>query len=273
MPFRKSRIKVLVVLFVCLGANSALSKILKRVKITKTDRQSEIRAFIEIPENSKAVVFLFPGGPGNLKFSGKGELKSYTTNFTVISRKWFHELGYTTVLFSVPIDIYDPYSEYRYSKKHADDIVLFLKRVQAKGAQDIFLVGHSQGTKSVLNLLANHNEFTAGVLYGTLLDSRSQKILENSRLKEKVIFIHHERDECVVTSYKSLLRWRKHSKPIREIPLYTVKSATASPLGGCQALSDHSFVGKEKEAIDLVEPFFQKWLSRPQLRKAKKVAQ
>ena len=50
MPFRKSRIKVLVVLFVCLGANSALSKILKRVKITKTDRQSEIRAFIEIPE-------------------------------------------------------------------------------------------------------------------------------------------------------------------------------------------------------------------------------
>ena len=211
-------------------------------------------------ENAVASVILFAGGDGKISVNKDG-IHSLKGNFVVRNRNNFSKLGFNVAVVDVPSDRSE-LNFARTTKEHATDIKQVIKFLRDKYKKPVWLIGTSRGTTSVANIAArlNANDGPDGVVFtasisegGSQGESMTDVSLED--IKQPVLFVHHEDDECWVCPSNSVsyLAEEMEGAKLKEIKMFSGGHTVGRE---CGAQSYHGFLGIE----DKVVPYISDWV-------------
>ncbi|MED5578570.1 MAG: hypothetical protein VX794_00895 [Nitrospinota bacterium] len=219
-------------------------------------------------EKSKKVILLFSGGDGTSSFEIQdleSSSKNYKYNKSVRPRNnslsrsahLFANEGFIASNVDVPIpltentlignDSFGIGTDFRTSKNHLIDVQNIIKFHKKNGAKEFFLAGTSRGSYSIAHLATQINDPSIkGFIFTSSMDDID--IMDLSKIKKPILFVHHEDDECHVTTYGSATSnyetISSHSKHFLTV------SGGDSPMGrSCGALAEHGFIGINKEVV------------------------
>ena len=197
-------------------------------------------------------VLLFPGGNGRrVTVERRGRMKT-TGNFLVRSSPLFARAGFITVAVPAPSDRSGGMDDhFRTSEAHHADIRAAVDFLVNEGAREVFLVGTSRGTQSVgyLATVMTHPNVKGYVLTASLEDV----VFYADKIERPVLVVHHADDECRVTTYTSAVAsYRAITKSPRKH--FVTISGGGTPLDDnpCRALSEHGFIGAERETVGAI---------------------
>ena len=121
-----------------------------------------------------------------------------------------------------------------------------------KGDTPIFLIGTSRGTYSVAHAA---RELTGEHIKGVVLTS-SMDDIQLGVTKYPVLFVHHQNDECYVTTYLNALQsYQLVSSPKKFF--VTVRGGKPSVGRLCGPFAKHGFIGKESEVVKVITDWAQ----------------
>lgn len=201
----------------------------------------------------KGALILFPGGGGAnvIKKRGKGGYR-INRNFLVRSAYLFARAGFAGVIVDAPSDYSGGMSdEFRQSKEHMKDVTKIVDHLAKQGFENILLVGTSRGTLSV------------GYLSTAMKDSRIKGVVFTSSMDDIVffplgkilyptLFVHHLSDGCFVTEYGGAVsNYQKLASSPRKHFL-SVSGGDTPQSRACGALSEHGYLGIEKEVVQAI---------------------
>lgn len=220
-----------------------------------------MKILLMTPDTSpKRTVLLFPGGDGRgfTERQGKARLGN---NFLVRSADLFVGEGFVAAIVDVPSDQSGGMSDqFRTSKEHAEDIKKITDFLSQKWPLPIFAVGTSRGTISVAYLGASLRDprlggivLTASV--GQSRPNRRQLSLLDIPLHEitlPVLFVHHRNDGCWASTFNDALQLRGRTTASSKVNFIEVLGGDTPRSEPCQALSQHGFLGKEREVVKAI---------------------
>jgi predicted esterase len=202
---------------------------------------------VESPAEPRAVVLLFAGGNGGVRFASNAPT-TYSGNFLVRARGEFVANGIATAVVGASSDRTAPdwlTDQFRMSAEHAQDIGAAVEVLRTRFRRPVWLVGTSRGTLSAA---------AAGLQLGRRIDGvvltsgmNSIKNLEIDRFEVPVLIVHHERDTCRVTDYRDLPQVTGKLKAPRSEVLTFSGGRSEGP--ACEAMAFHGFNGIEAEVI------------------------
>ena len=202
---------------------------------------------VETPAEPRAVVLLFAGGNGGVRFASNAPT-TFSGNFLVHARGGFVANDIATAVVGASSDRTAPdwlTDTFRTSAEHAQDIGAAVEVLRTRFKRPVWLVGTSRGTLSAA---------AAGLQLGRRIDGvvltagmNSIKTLEIDRFEVPVLIVHHERDTCRVTDYRDLRQvTSKLRAPRKEVLTF---SGGNSEGPACEAMAFHGFNGIEAEVI------------------------
>jgi hypothetical protein len=235
----------------------------------KTREKYFIRILSAYPKkNSTKAILLFSGGDGTASFdiqdieSPKKKYKykkSVRPKNNSLSRSahLFAKEGFIAINVDVPIpitedilignDAFGVGTDYRTSKKHLKDIQNIIKFYKKNGIKEFFLAGTSRGSYSVAYLATLITDPSVkGFISTASMDDID--IIDLSKIQKPFLFVHHEDDECHVTTYGSATyNYQTLSSSSKH---FLTVSGGDSPEGrSCGALSEHGFIGINKKVV------------------------
>ena len=204
-------------------------------------------------EKAKGSVVLFMGGPGTTPFWKAGDGFNLAGNFLIRSTSLFTQQGFVAVLVEPPSDQSGGFGDiFRESPMHAKDIQVVVSHLAERGDTPVFLVGTSRGTLSVAYLA---EELKSNHVKGIVLTSSMDNI-SLEKTDYPVLFVHHQEDECFVTTYANALQsYERVSSPQKTF--VTVRGGKPATGQECGPFAEHGFLGKESEVVKVITDWAQ----------------
>ena len=150
-------------------------------------------------ENPQITLVAILGGEGRV---GINETSTDTRNQTAqmlknFSRRDFTNLRVNVVVFDSPVELYPP--AVRAGAEHLDRIVSVVRFYKSKFNVPVWLLGHSNGTISVVEYLKKR-QATMPVA-GAVLSGSVYSIELDEGISIPLLFLHHEYDQCGNTPF------------------------------------------------------------------------
>lgn len=195
-----------------------------------------------------SAVFLFSGDNGMVGISKLSDTVHLAVhnNFLVRSRDLFVDEHTLSVVIDTPSDNPNGMTDtFRRSTAHFNDLSKIIDDVKARfPGIKIYFVGTSRGTMSAAYAGdALQSKINGIILTSTYTLKDGIGDFHFQSIKLPMLLFHHIEDSCKVSPYSEALRISKKYK----IPLVTVHGGDEPISKPCQALSQHGFLGKEKE--------------------------
>jgi hypothetical protein len=201
---------------------------------------------------------LLPGSPSVVRpvVEGKALASSKLNgNFLIRARRHLVSQQLATLIVDCRSDSGDTCSSaYQASLARHQDVFQLILQVKKDfpSIQKIWLVGTSMGTISSSFMPTYDSSIYAGAIHTASINETyirhayvEMRDFDYKRAKLPQVFIHHQDDPCIGTTYSS-------AKSISEkfqIPLITVQGGGDFRGEACKAFTQHGFRGKEREVM------------------------
>jgi len=251
--------RVPALLFALLVASNAWAQEIVSLSTRPGVTQSYFLA--RVPENSQAVVLLFPGSGGLIRLRREsGQIKFSQNNFLVRTRGEYVKRGVIAAIVDAPSDQQSGWGmtdEFRLGNNHATDIASVVADLRKRfTGVPLFLIGTSRGTISAASLAARFKDTITGVaLTATMFRQTGRRSQEPgpglsgfdlATIEIPLLLVHHISDQCSLTPYGDAARLSE------KYPLISVFGGSPPQSGPCEALSQHGFLGKEPETVEQI---------------------
>lgn len=226
------------------------------------------QAFILIkPAKPQAAVILFAGGHGALGVRSAADMAWGAGNFLVRSRDHFVNAGMMVAVIDAPSDHAGGMNAvFRMSKEHHDDIAAVAAHLKSVADVPVWLVGTSMGTFSAARGAIGNKTIAGLVLTSTITRSRDGWKIKTShpagvgsmalqQVSVPALIVSHRRDGCAITpaSDSEALKAKFTKSPRVDVKL--LDGGLPPKSGPCEAMSQHGFLGIEKEAVGEIANF------------------
>lgn len=233
-----------------------------------TTPRGATQAFILIkPEKPRAAVILFAGGHGGLGLRSATSMAWGAGNFLVRSRDLFTAEGLMVAVADAPSDHAGGMNAvFRMSGEHHGDIAAIAAHLKKTADVPIWLVGTSMGTFSAARGAMNAKDVAGLVLTSTITRAKPDWKIKAShpagvgsmalqQVTVPTFILSHRNDGCDITpaSDGASLKARLVKSPRVEVRLLDGGLPPKSP--PCEAMSQHGFLGIEKEAVATIAAF------------------
>ncbi len=201
---------------------------------------------------------LLPGSPSVVRPVVEGGAlasSKLSGNFLIRARRHLVSQQLATLIVDCRSDSGDTCSSaYQASLARYQDVSQLILQVKKDfpSIQKIWLVGTSMGTISSSFMPTYDSNIYAGAIHTASINETyiryayvEMRDFDYKRAKLPQVFIHHQEDPCVGTTYSS-------AKSISEkfqIPLITVRGGSDFRGEACKAFTQHGFRGKEREVM------------------------
>lgn len=215
-----------------------------------------------LTETAKPVgsVILIAGGHGNLALSANGKIGWGAGNQLVRTRALYAKAGYLTATPDIAPDLKKGSGvvpRYRWSDEHAADIGELVKRLR-RVAAPVYLIGTSRGAISVANAavkLSGEEAPDAIVLTAGMLlhidpkqPSAERSVGHLERIKQPVLMIYHQQDQCKYTPASSAGAFAKLLTSAKKVDIRLLSGGSAAG-DPCEANHYHGFRGLDAEVV------------------------
>lgn len=199
-------------------------------------------------QKARAIVVLFPGGPGMIRLSKDGTAKS--THTFVRSQSEWAQYGIHAVLVDSPNNLGNTRGNFRDTKDHLGRVEAVIHFYKEKYNLPVWIFGHSMGSSTV-SFFSNkskqyRDQIAGGIIAGTL-----QEVSIEDENDLPLLAIHHKYDGCRSTpSFASerIIKNRLKDFPARNSKLVLIEGG--EDIGDpCQSAGYHGFAQKEVEFI------------------------
>ena len=199
-------------------------------------------------------IALFPGHPGIMKLHEENGQPRFELrgNFLVRSRDHWLDDETLVLVVDAPSDQWATFTQqFRESPRYGADVaVLLTETARRYGIKDWTFVGTSEGSISAFHAARMNPALARRVILtsSVFASSRNGPGLSGvawEDLKAPLLWVHHEDDPCMYTSYRDAQRFAEKSRS----PLVTVRGGGPGGGGACQAFTAHGFVGVESETV------------------------
>lgn len=270
-----NRMRFFVISFVFLLICSLATKQVHAEEVisVKTPQSGQLKFIFDMPPNPIATVLLFAGGNGYLGLSGEGRNfklgKSMKNNFLVRTRKNFMSQGFAIAVLDTPQQKRKMNAVYRMSDAHAGDIGAVVTAVNKRTSAPVWLVGTSMGTFSAPNGVKAHQGKVQGLVLTSSItrspvnwsihDSHPDGIInmELDSINVPVLITSHKDDGCDKTPAIDAAKLASafSMAPVKEVKIF--KGGSKPKSKPCQALSQHGYIGIEKEVVGAIADFIK----------------
>ncbi len=199
-------------------------------------------------------VALFPGHPGIMKLREEDGQPRYAMqgNFLVRSRRHWLDEETLVVVVDAPSDQWVRFfQQWRETPRYGADVAALVKEVARRyGVDDWTFVGTSEGSISAFHAarmnpgLARRAILTSSV-WGPADNGPGLYYVNWADLSARLLWVHHERDPCRLTSYRDAQRYAEKTHS----PLVTVRGGGPDRGDPCGAFAAHGYVGVERETV------------------------
>lgn len=206
-------------------------------------------------EDAVASVILFAGGKGRINIDEDGVGRG--GNFLVRNRERFADHNLNVAVVDAPTDQAKLYY-FRTTQDHATDIKSVIKYMRDKYRKPVWLIGTSRGTTSASAIASwlDEKDGPDGVVLTASISSggkygESMNDVALDAIKQPVLFVHNEDDECVVCPPEEVayLASEMSNAKIKEIKMF---SGGYSQGRACGAQSYHGFLGIDDEVVQYI---------------------
>jgi len=206
------------------------------------------------PKAFRYGVALFPGHPGIMKLREENGQPRFELrgNFLVRSRRHWLDDETLVMVLDAPSDQWATFTQqFRETPRYGADVAALLAEAGRRhGVKDWTFVGTSEGSISAFHAAHMNPALARRVILTSSVFSPSRNGPGLSGvtwedLKAPLLWVHHEDDPCMYTSYRDAQRFADKSRS----PLVTVRGGGPGRGGACQAFTAHGFVGIEGETV------------------------
>lgn len=236
--------------------------------VSVTTPRGAKQAFILIkPQKPVASVILFAGGHGALGLQSATSMKWGAKNFLVRSRDLFASRDLMVAVIDAPSDQPKGMNAiFRMNGAHAGDIDAVAAFLKKEASVPVWLVGTSMGTFSAAGGAIGAKNVDGLVLTASITRAKPEWKIANShkhgiaslplqKVTVPALIVAHKDDGCDITPASDVPMLRKalaNAKPIDTVLLSGGDPPQSDP---CEAMSQHGFLGIEKQAVDAVAKF------------------
>jgi hypothetical protein len=256
--------KKIIVLFLSLFVIPAYAD--ETVTVSSRSDATQSGLLIEA-DNAKAVVLLFPGGKGIIKLKDDGSFSKGKNNFLVRSRDLFVNNNMHVVVMDAPSDkqhgdgMKD--GSFRGSSEHRGDIGAMVEAMQKRFKLPVWAIGTSRGTESVANAMVYLQDKLAGaVLTASMTEANDNgptvREFDLDKVTIPVMVVHHENDECWVTTPHGAKNIAMALTASRRVELKMFSGGKEPASNECNARTHHGFYGIEQQVVDAIAEFILK---------------
>ena len=205
-------------------------------------------------QNAKAVVLLFPGGPGVLNLKDDGSTKNVHT--FVRSKNLWAQYGIDAVLVDTPYGLNSGTKHLRSIRDHQQRVLHVVNYYREKLKLPVWVFGHSMGSVSVTEF-ANGGKDQEKLIAGVIVAGTYQTASVDSDIALPVLAIHHVEDGCASTpmgASERIIERRPKQYAAQIIRL----DGGVSEGDVCGSKAYHGFNEKEPEFIKAAAEFILK---------------
>jgi len=216
--------------------------------------ETPTRTLLVPVQNPKAVVLLFPGGPGVLRLQDDGSTNNRHT--FVRSKELWAKYGIDAVLVDTPYELGVGDKNIRASRDHQERILNVVKYYKEKLNLPIWIFGHSMGSVSVSEFV-NIGKEQQQMIKGVIIAGTYKSVTINEDVKLPVLAIHHIQDGCSITPVsvsESVIKNRP--KDTRSQLILIDGGITKGDI--CRGMAYHGFNQTEEEFIKSAAEFILK---------------
>lgn len=222
-------------------------------------RKGVTRNYLMTWEDSAAptsAVILLAGGNGRVGISQQDQFVKLDVpnNFLVRSRELFVDKNMMSVVVDTPSDNPQGISDgFRKSDVEVNDLSKIIDDVKVRfPGIKVYFIGTSRGTVSAAYAgSALQSKLTGIVLTSTvtLVKRAGLGDFDFKSIKIPMLIVHHHEDGCPVALYGEA----KNIAEKYKISFVTVYGGDAPRSAPCEALSQHGYLGKEKETVNEIK--------------------
>lgn len=233
--------------------------------ISLKTRGEVVQRFVLLkPERPVAAVILFAGGDGRVpldrlapgQFINRG-------NFLVRTRYEFKRHGLMVAVVDAPSDKQGSggmLGTFRGSDEHAQDIAAVIEYLKAQADVPVWLVGTSRGTESAAALATKFGDRIGGVVLTATMSVRNRQGFSVFEFPLKAIrvpalVVSHKDDGCPATPPSQAERIADAMANSPRKKLLLVEGGDPPKSDPCEALSQHGFLGIEKQVVAVIADF------------------
>ena len=237
------------------GGDPNLANANKIVTVTVQDyTMAGLVTRLRAPKAHKYGIALFPGHPGIMKFHEENGQPRFELrgNFLVRSRDHWLDDDTLVVVVDAPSDQWATfYQRFRETPRYGADVAALLNETARRyGVQDWTFVGTSEGSISAFHAARMNPALARRVILTSSVFAPSRNgpglsWVTWEDLKAPLLWVHHEDDPCMYTSYRDAQRFAEKSRS----PLVTVRGGGPGRGGACMPFTAHGFVGVESETV------------------------
>lgn len=214
--------------------------------------------------NAKAVLMLIPGGEGHIGLN-PGDTENWYHQFQTLKR--LTNPVDTSGQFDVvlldspsPLSPNQRYPSARGGREHLIRIESAVRYYRSKTGLPVWLVGHSNGGISLTEFLKYARKNNRMDLIGGMVASaiRNESYFEGP-IDFPMLFIHHRKDGCFVTTYSASFRNYEKVKAFSSAPVEfaTVETGFSEPQDPCFS-GFHMYRDADKEVAKHLDSFMSK---------------
>ena len=185
--------------------------------------------------NARATILFFPGGEGS--FNINHNIKYHRGQPRML--QMIADAGYNVVFVDSPYALPDSgpngYPAMRDSSDHLERIDAVLKHHQGQNLP-IWLMGHSNGSFTISAFVKKlQKENRTKEISGLILSGTRNVAKFQDQLDTNIVFVHHEKDGCFVTSYQDAVNNYDKVKSLNkgQTTLLTITAGNSSPGNPC----------------------------------------
>lgn len=218
------------------------------------------------PEKPTVAVILFAGGPGKVPLDrlAPGQFVN-RGNFLVRTRYEFKRHGFMVAIVDAPSDRQGSegmLGSFRGSDEHARDIAAVVDYLKAQTDLPVWLVGTSRGTESAAALATKLGDRIGGVVLTSSMSMRNRQgfsVLEFplKAIRVPALVVSHKDDGCHATppSQAEWIAGAMSNSPRKKVLI--VEGGDPPKSDPCEALSQHGFLGIEKQVVAAIADFIK----------------
>lgn len=226
------------------------------------------QAFILIkPDKPVASVILFAGGHGALGLKSASTMKWGKGNFLVRSSDKFAAHNFMVAVIDAPSDQQGGMNGiFRMSGAHAGDISAVAGYLKKQADIPVWLVGTSMGTFSAAAGAISSKNVEGLVLTSTITRAKPHWNIAQShrdgvasmplqKVSVPTLIVSHSKDGCDITPAADAPKLRNRLTGSKRVEVAILSGGSPPKSDPCEAMSQHGFLGIEREAVDTVARF------------------
>lgn len=216
-------------------------------------------------DGAVASVILFPGGTGRIEITKHGDIER-EGNFLVRSRDEFASHQLNVAVFDAPSDHYTKKGMktdfFRDSAEHAEDISAVVSYIKKQTTVPVWLVGTSRGTESAANgAIILQGQVDGLVLTSSMTEENNKGVslpeMQLHEIKVPTLVVHHEEDECRVTTPEGAEVIKDALTQASKVELKYFSGGDDPISKPCKAKSAHGFLGIEEKVVKYITDFIK----------------